>query len=177
MRIGSILLLVLLIGRSAMALQSLQLVYDQAGPEGRYDKHIVLNPAEQYIGDLTIAPGHNVYIEGAGSLIFGQNGVNAITVSGSNLDIHHCVIAGGLNGIEIEVGGSATINNNTIYGVTACGIKTGELDTIAWTTIWDNIVTECRYGIYILDEHIPHYIAFNTVHDIDSIRYAAFCPS
>lgn len=177
MKTISVVLLVILFCISAAAFQSLQSVYDQAGPEGRYDKHIVLNPAEQYLGDLSIPPGHNVYIEGGGAMIFGQAGIAAISVSGSNIDINHCLIVGGLNGIQITDNGSATISNNTFYGLAASGIRTAELDSNALTTIWDNIIVNCRYGIYILAEHIPHYIAFNTIYDMDSIRYAAFCPN
>lgn len=157
-------------------LRSLQLEYDQATPQGRYDKYMVLDPTEQYIGDLSVPPGHNVCIDGCGAVVIGQADMSAISVSGSNLDIHHCVILGGLNGIVVQDSGSATINNNTIYGAVLCGIKTMALAQNDPTSIWDNIIVNSRYGIYVLEENEPDYISFNTIFDIDSVRYAIFCP-
>jgi hypothetical protein len=150
--------------------------YDQASGNGRYSKYLELDSTINYDGDLVISTGQNVYIDGHGSLIFGsENDISVRVGLGSNLDIQRCVFIGGQGGILLDSLVSGTINNNTIVGCREAGIKAQigfRNDQIA---IWSNIITDCLFGIYCIDS-IPAYVDFNDIYDIDSLRYALYCP-
>ncbi|MCD6162978.1 MAG: right-handed parallel beta-helix repeat-containing protein [candidate division Zixibacteria bacterium] len=172
-----IIIMMLLMGNiPAIAYQSLWEVYDEAGGSGEYDKWLDLDPSIEYLGNLNITTGLNVYINGHGALIHGRINTGAICVSGSHLDIENCVIIDGHAGLYIGSGSSAIIKNNTITGMTDSGIRTFYIGIGANTQIYDNIITDCYYGYFGIENEIPGYIGFNTVYNTISYRYAEFCP-
>lgn len=161
-----------------MAYESLQDVYLAASGNGDYDKYIELNPDIEYLGDLRISAGHNVFLDGHGALIHGEgdNFVN-IGVSLSTLDIQNCVIVGGLGGIYMGVQASGTIKNLTILGCVEAGIRTYSVGSPNEIAVYDNIITDCLYGFFCNEDEHPQYLGDNTVYNTVSYRYAHFCPS
>jgi hypothetical protein len=161
---------------SAEGNQSLMEAYDRASSYGRYSKYLELDTAFAYDGDLVIPSGQNVFIDGGGALIFGIETDASIRVGeNSNLDILNCVIVGGQGGILFDSLVSGTISNNTIVGCREAGISAQLGYRNNLTFIWSNIITACLFGIYCVDS-IPAYVAYNDIFDIDSLRYALYCP-
>jgi len=173
--ISAILLLLMLIPEID-AEQSLQEIYIQAGGYAGYDKYIELNPDSSYVGDLYISDGVKVFIDGHGALIYGQPYYTSIHVWGSILDISHCVIYGGYNGIFFDTLSAGTINSNTVVGCNNIGISVIYQDLSEDAEIWDNIITDCRVGFLCLENWHPRYIGYNTVYGMESYRYAELCP-
>lgn len=172
-----IIIIILLVGNiPAIAYESLLEVYNQAGGYGEYDKWLELDPDVEYLGNLSIAPGVNVYINGHGALIHGRTNSGAICVSNSHLDIENCVIIDGHAGLYIGAGASAVIKNNTIKGMIDSGIRTFYINGGVNSQIYNNIITDCNYGFFGIDYEIPQYIGFNTVYNTISYRYAELCP-
>jgi hypothetical protein len=162
----------------AFAYQSLQQIFLEADGQGEYDKYIELDPDIEYLGDLRIEPGFNVYLDGNGAYIYAQSGsMLQIGVRGSKLDIQNCVMIGGLCGIYSVNEGSGTFKNNTIIGCTDAGIKSLYPNSVAGCYIYDNIITDCMDGLYCVEGEHPQYIGYNTIYNVSRYRYAEFCPS
>lgn len=160
-----------------LAYESLQDVYNEASGNGQYDKYIELNPDIEYLGDLRISAGHNVFLDGHGARIYaeGDNFIN-IGISLSTLDIQNCVIIGGLGGIYLSVQAAGTIKNVTITGCREAGIRTYAVGSANNIAIYDNIMTDCLYGFFCNEEEHPQYLGQNTIYGMVSYRYAEFCP-
>ena len=169
-------ILVFFLHLNVSAYQSLQEVYDQAQPDGEYSKYIELDPDIEYVGDLQIFNGQNVYINGHGAIIYGESSDLVIGVYSSNLDIENCVIVGGYGGIYISNLSSGNIYSNTIIGCEEAGIRTYYIDRNVDTEIWDNIITDCDYGVFGVEDELPDYVAFNDIYNISEMPYAQFCP-
>jgi len=176
MKYSATLVLTIILSLNAFCYQSLQEVFDQAGPYQDYDKYIELDPLVEYEGDLQIFNGLDVYINGNGAVIYGQPSQLAIGVYSSNLDIEYCVIIGGYGGIYIGNLSSGNIINNTITGCGEAGIRTYYIDRDKETRIWNNIITDCDYGIFGVEEELPDYVAYNDIFNIMEMPYAQFCP-
>jgi hypothetical protein len=162
----------------AMAYQSLQAIFLEADGQGGYDRYIELDPDIEYLGDLRISPGLNVYLNGNGAKIYAQNNnLIQVGVTASNLDIQNCVFIGGLTGLYYVNEASGTINNNTITGCIDAGIKIMYPNHISGTYVYDNIITDCCYGFYCVEGEHPQYLGYNTVYSIVRYRYAEFCPN
>jgi len=155
---------------------SLQQVYIQAGGYAGYDKYIELNPDSSYIGDLYIPEGLKVYIDGNGAMIYGLPYYTSIHVWGSILDISHCIILGGYNGIFFDTLSAGTISSNTVVGCNNIGISVIYQDLSDDAEIWDNIITDCNVGFLCLEDWHPRYIGYNTVYGMETYRYAELCP-
>jgi len=177
---GKILLIIsiiLITGLPVFAYQSLQQIFLAADGQGSYDKYIELDPDIEYLGDLRITGGLDVYLDGNGAYIYAQNSsMIQIGVNGSKLDIQECVLIGGICGIYSVNGGSGTYKNNTITGCTDAGIKVLN-PIIADSHIYDNIITECTDGFYCVEYEHPQYLGYNTIYNMSRYRYAEFCPS
>jgi len=156
---------------------SLQQVYNQADGQAGYDKYIELNPDSSYIGDLYIPGGLKVYINGNGAIVYGLPYYTSIHVWDSVLDISHCVILGGYNGIVLDTMSAGTINSNTVVGCNNIGISVIYQDLSEGAEIWDNIITDCNIGFLCLEYWHPRYIGYNTVYGMETHRYAELCPS
>ena len=176
MKFAMTLIMTIFLITNVSAYRSLQEIYDDAVGNGDYDKYIELDPAEEYDGDLSIFDGMNVFIDGNGAIIHGQEYYASISVYSSNLDIQNCVLVGGFAGIYISNLSSGTIVSNTIDGCVSAAIKTYYIDHDAGTYIWDNIITNCDFGIFIIEEEHPEYIAFNNIYNIEEFPYAEYCP-
>ena len=174
----SVVLTVLITGAPVLAYQSLQEIYLAADGRDGYDKYIELDPDIEYLGDLRILAGLNVYLDGNGAIVHAQNSnLIHIGVNGSNLDIQNCVLIGGLGGIYFINGSSGTIMNNTVTGCSDAGVKVITPAYSPGTYVYDNIITDCFYGFYCNEGERPHYLGFNTVYNAGRYRYAQFCPS
>jgi len=162
------------------AYQSLQQVYDNAGPGGGYDKLLELDPAEEYGGDLSIPPGVTVCIRGNGAKIIGLSfSDQAIRVYGSGLDIDHCVFVGretGVNGIYFDSNSYGQVTNNTIVDFNNAGIKIYYYNVSGGLTIENSIITGCYYGLYCEEDYHPTYVAYNDTWGNIGLNYAHYCP-
>ena len=64
-------IIVLLLGAiPCLAYQSLQELFNQAQPNGEYDKYIVLDSETEYLGDLRIMSGYDVCVVGVKGIFF-----------------------------------------------------------------------------------------------------------
>jgi hypothetical protein len=155
---------------------SLQEVFIQADGYAGYDKYIELDADSIYIGDLYIPEGLRVFIDGHGAMINGLPYYTSIHVWGSLLDVSHCVIYGGYNGIVFDTLSAGTINSNTVVGCNNIGITVLYQDLSDDAEIWDNIVTDCDVGFLCLENWHPRYIGYNTIYGMEVYRYAELCP-
>jgi len=161
----------------AFAYQSLQQIFLEADGQNGYDKYIELDPDIEYLGDLRIGGGLNIYLDGNGAYIYAQSSSTLqIGVNGSKLDIQNCVLIGGLSGIYSVNEGSGTFKNNTIVGCTDAGIRVLYPNSVIGNYIYDNIITDCTDGLYCVEGEHPQYIGYNIVYDVARYRYAEFCP-
>lgn len=174
---ASAILSLLFIISSVHAYESLQAVYNQAGGGGGYDKYIELDPETEYLGDLIIDTGMNTYINGHGARIIGMSGNRAIYVYASNLDLSHCIIIGGQNGIHYDTLSSGTIHNNTVADCDSIGITVYYHDYSQGAEVWDNIVVGSMYGFIRLEDWPANYLGHNTIYDTEIHRYGDYCPS
>jgi len=177
MRLIAIAVSFILMVSGAFSYQSLQEVYNEAEPGQQFDKYIELDPEIEYLGDLMIFDGMNVYIDGHGAKIYGEHTDLVIGVYSSNLEIHNCVIIGGYGGIYISNLSSGKIYCNTIIGCSEAGIRTYYIDRNKDTEIYDNIITDADYGVFVIEDELPDYVAFNDLHNISQIGYVQYCPS
>lgn len=159
-----------------MAYQSLQELYELAQPQGEYDKYIELDPFTEYLGDLRVLQDESVRLIGNGAIIHGRPYNMSISVIFGRLDISGCVLVDGGYGIYYSTLSSGNIFCNTVAGCTEYGISTVYQDVTEGVNIWDNIVTDCRYGFYCVDTYHPNYLGYNTIWNITIYRYAEFCP-
>ena len=171
-------IMLLLGGVPCMAYESLQQLFNEADSYGEYDRYIVLDPDTEYSGDLRIMAGHSVCVVGNGARIYAQsNNLIQVGVYSSRLDIQNCVMIGGLGGIYFGTNASGTICNNTITGCSESGIRLFAIGSYNQDYVYDNIITDCYYGLFCNELERPSYLGYNTVYDIYSYRYAEFCPS
>ena len=171
----TILVLVLALGVPALAYQSLYEVYQDAGGYGNYDKWIDLDPTVEYLGNLNIN-GVAVYINGHGAIIHGRVSTGAICVTNATLDIENCIFVEGGAGIYLGNGSAGEIHNNVMTGMTDSGIRSYYIGANNNVNIWDNIITDCNYGFFGIEGELPQYIAYNTVFNATTYRYAEYCP-
>lgn len=151
----------LLIAPAAGASVALQAAYDAAMPGEGYDRLLVLDPGTLYTGGLVVATGENC-IHGRGARI-DLGGTGEILVSGGAgtlLDIDHCVITNGMNGLHYDsreepAGLGGTIRNNTFAG-NRVAIRAWFTDP-AKTVIENNIIAfeNAAYGVYVRDTYEP----------------------
>jgi hypothetical protein len=161
---------------SVYGYESLQDVYDLAGPQGEYDKFIELDPNIEYLGDLWIGQGVSVRIIGNGALIHGRPYFYSIGINFSRLDISGCVIIGGGYGISFTTDSYGDIFNNTVISCSGYGIGVVNPSNEQTTRVWDNIITDCDYGFYCSEDNPPDYLGYNTIWNCVTYRYAQLCP-
>ncbi|MCP4580139.1 MAG: hypothetical protein GY839_00870 [candidate division Zixibacteria bacterium] len=161
----------------AFAYQSLQEIYEAAEPSGEYDKFIELDPEVEYLGNLHISDPINVCLIGNGAIIHGRPYMISIGAFFGRLDVSGCIVIGGSYGIYYSTQSSGLVFNNTIVGCDQYGIATIYQDEDFGVEVWNNIIVDCYYGFYCIEEHHPVYLGYNTVYDAEVFRYAEFCPS
>jgi len=100
---------------------TLQSVYDGSGPNGQYNKYLVLDGSVTYTGGLLVSSGVHACIRGNGAILDLQESMIQIHGIGAKLDIDHCVIINGClpssgytQGALDFVGSAGRIMNNTI---------------------------------------------------------------
>jgi hypothetical protein len=168
-------ILICLIASNSSSYQSLQEVYDEAPAYGDFDKYVELDPTIEYLGDLHVTGDIRTRIIGNGAIIYGIGNYIDISVRTGYAEISGCVIEGGGFGIYYSFGASGSIHNNTIFGANLYGIWTNYQDTVDGVYIWDNIITNCSYGIFCIENQRPAYYGFNTIWAIEIYRYAEQC--
>ncbi len=148
---------------------TLQSMYSTAGPGDGYDKLIILERGEVYIGPLTIPSGVDCCIRGNDAVCSLQN-ADILIMSNSTLDISDCVVYGGHYSIHYTEGTAGTIRGNTITG----GID-GVRAVLAQVTIEDNIIADNSGMGIAVDEDMLPVIQYNDVWNNLQGDYMAFC--
>jgi hypothetical protein len=159
----------------AFAYESLQEVFDNAGPSGDYTKYLELDPMVEYSGDLYIDQQMMVYINGNGALIYSSDSM-AVFISFGDLTITNCVIIGGQYGVYFGLNSSGKVYSNTINQSGTSGISINYQNMDKGVEVWDNIITDCAYGFICIEEYHPSYIGYNTIYNARVYRYAEWCP-
>ncbi len=160
----------------ASADQSLQEVYNAAGPGEGYDKLLDLDPQETYIGDLLICDWNSVCIHGNGALVVTEDPRGyAISVLWSRLDVDHLVIECGLGGIEYDDDSYGVVENNTIVGASESGIRTRLIAPFQPMRLINNIIAYNYYGVFVEEYSEPSYVAYNDLWDNPHGHYVKFC--
>jgi hypothetical protein len=148
---------------------TLQSMYNTAGPGEGYDKLVILERGEVYIGPLTISGGVRCCIRGNDAVCSLANS-NIFISAGSTLDISDCVLYGGHYALHYSANSNGTIRGNTIYG----GVD-GIRAVLAQVTIENNIIAQnSGMGIAIDEEMLP-FIQYNDVWENLGGNYMAFC--
>ena len=160
------------------AQESLREWYEQAGPNGEYDKFVELDPAMEYYGDLSLYDVGNICIMGNGAKILAdpddQNPI-LIGVAACRIDIQNCLFIGGMGAIYIAVNSSGTIKNNTIIGTYNTAIRTYTIGDDNELYIYDNIIIDSYDGLICNEYEQPSYLGYNTTYNCTRYRYAEFC--
>jgi len=169
-------LLLLMLASPVLAYESLQALYEQAGPSGDYNRYIELDSLSEYLGDLHIAVAENVRLIGNGASIHGLPYNISIGIFFGNLDVSNCVVVGGGYGIYYSTNASGSAFNNTVTGCSEYGIATIYHNEEIGVEIWNNIITDCFYGFYCVENHYPACLDYNTVYNTTGFRYAEMCP-
>ncbi len=173
----------LIVWGQAYGYQSLQEVFDNAGPGNGYDKYVVLDPAIEYEGDLTIDNAGYVGIVGNGANIYVIDATSGIYIQDSQVDISECCITvANEQGLRVcifyGVGSCGIVHNNTIVNGTYTGIRCKkDHQTDPGITIYDNIITDCLYGILADEYYLPVYVGYNIVFNSTKYDYAEKCDS
>ncbi|MBD3168771.1 MAG: hypothetical protein GF307_04755 [candidate division Zixibacteria bacterium] len=172
----SAIVIVLLGGSNLYAYQSLQEEYDNASAGAGYDRFIVLDPDIEYEGDLVISNGDYVGIVGGGAKIYAGSHRSLISIHASGLDIWECVLIGGHNALNYRENSYGVIWNNTIYNADSVGIKTYIQRDEPNVEIYNNIISDCFYGIWSNEYFLPTYIGYNIIYETTYLIYAGYCP-
>ncbi|KPJ50477.1 MAG: hypothetical protein AMJ41_01335 [candidate division Zixibacteria bacterium DG_27] len=166
----------LLIAQTGFAAVSLQEVYENAGPGEGYDKLMILDPQETYIGDLWISGYLTVCIRGNGALVTAEGGsCYSIAAFGAIVDVDHLVIEADRVGILFGFASSGKVRNNTIVGADDYGIRTYDINLTNGVEIFNNIIVNNTYGIYCDDGYLPEYIAYNDLWNNLEGNYMKYC--
>lgn len=174
-----ILILSAVLVTSALGAQvSLQAAYDACGPGEGYDKLLVLDPANIYIGMLTVTNSVRSCIHGNGAIIHlnypsYRNSIRAWG-QGTVLDMDHCIIRGANEAVGLHDGVSGTFVNNTFYD---CGYGIYVWDA-ASATAYNNIIAFGPAGSigFARLEGATTVIHHNDVWRMPGGAYMEFCP-
>ena len=159
----------------AFAYQSLQEIYEAAGPWGDYDKYLELDPEIEYLGDMHVSEAISVMVIGNGAIIHGRPYNISIGAFFGRLDVTGCIVIGGGYGIYYSTDASGNVFNNTVVGCSEYGISTIYQDEDYGVHVWNNIITDCFHGFYCIEYHYPEYLGYNTIYGVTGYRYAEFC--
>lgn len=170
----------MILAPAATASVPLQAAYDAAPPGEGYDRLLVLDPGTLYTGGLVVATGSNC-IHGRGARI-DLGGAGEILVQGGTgtlLDIDHCVITNGMNGLHYDSSEepaalSGTIRNNTFAG-NRIAIRAWLTDP-ARTVIENNIIAfdNAAWGVYVRETYEP-VVRWNDAWGISDYAYMKQC--
>jgi hypothetical protein len=155
----------------------LQTAYDQAGPGEGYDKLLVLDPKETYVGGVGVMLGKKSCIRGNGALIDLDGGNVQAGGIGTQLDISGCCLinAGYYGAVNVQDNGHANINGNTICKSNGlAGIRVWEYST---ATIKNNIIWgNATYGVAKHQNTGTTDLLYNDTGNNMSGDYMYFCP-
>jgi hypothetical protein len=166
----------LLFTQVSLAAVSLQEVYENATSGEGYDKLLILDPQETYIGDLWVSGYLAVCLHGNGALVVPEGGnAYAIAAFGALVDVDHLVIVADNVGILFGSSSSGTVNNCTIVGASDFGIRSYDINLANGVQIYSNIIVNNDYGIYCKDRYLPEYIAYNDVWNNPGGNYIKLC--
>ena len=173
-RINTILVSFLIV--ATLNAESLQSVYNAAGPNMGYDKYLILDEATVYTGGLGLFEG-DIFVEGNGAQIDLESGggiwIFADYQTPASLDIHRCSIKNGAY-YALNYSGTATgeiINCNIINS--AMGIQLADSVTVDIRNC--NLIDNETYGIAVYTTnpviHITYCNAWN-----NGENYMENCP-
>jgi len=166
---GLLVMVLLALGAGSSHAVTLQSVYHSAGPGDGYDKLVILERGEIYIGPLTIPGGVKCCIRGNAAVCSLLNS-DILVMPGSVLDIFDTVLSGGHSALSYMEGSSGYVSGNTI-----CGGYNGVRIILARVTIENNIIANnSGMGIAAEEELIP-YIQYNDVWNNEGGDYMAYC--
>ncbi len=148
---------------------TLQSMYYQAGPGDGYDKLVILERREMYVGPLTIPSGVSCCIRGNDAICSVGNSDICIQ-SGATLDIFDTVICNAHYALNYMENSSGLVSGNTIYGN-----YNGVTAILANVTIENNIIANnSHYGI-AADETMLPTINYNDVWNNSGGNYMGYC--
>jgi hypothetical protein len=177
MKLLSTITVCLCIGATAAFGLSLQQEYDKAGPGEGYDKLLILDPSKTYTGGCGMAIGKKSCIRGKGAYVDLDGGTIIVGSAGAELTIEGCCLynAGYYGAINVQNGGNAIVNGNTICKSNGiAGIRVWEYST---ATIKNNIIYGgATYGIAKHQSTGTTLISYNDVNHNSSGNYMYFCP-
>lgn len=155
--------------------ESLQAIYNAAGPGEGYDKLVILDGSKVYTGELGCDAGKKSCIRGNGALIKLEGNRIIISGAGGLLHIEKCLITGGNSddgAIYVAFNCAAEIVNNTIVA-NKTGIRVWEGST---ATIKNNIIA-FNTGPGIRKYNAANTsISYNDTHSNAGGNYLQFCP-
>jgi len=141
-----------------------------------YDKLVILDGQETYIGDLWISGYLTVCIHGNGALVTAEGGsCYSIAAFGAMVDVDYLVIEADRVGILYGFASSGSVRNNTIVGADDYGIRTYDINLGNGVEIFNNIIVNNTYGIYCDDGYLPEYIAYNDLWNNPEGNYMKYC--
>lgn len=149
---------------------TLQSAYAKAGPGEGYDKLVILERGELYVGPLTIPSGVTCCIRG-NDAICSVGPSNIAVSSGALLDIFDTVITNAHYALHYLEGSQGTISGNTIYDCVG-----GVNAVLAQVTIVNNIIANnSGRGIAVDTSLAPPFIEYNDVWNNAGGNYMSFC--
>ena len=156
---------------------SLQEAFNQAGPNGNYEKYLVLEPNQIYTGGLGIYKG-DIFIDCKGSIIDlqEQNGiwVYADEDYPATLDIQYCnIINGAYYGLSYSGISSGSITNCNFYN-NNIGVKPFDYSEIHIENC--NFVNNITYGLGIISEYPIVTINYSNSWGCENGDYWENCP-
>jgi hypothetical protein len=166
--------LVAVAGAYAIRLQD---AYEKAGPGEGYDKLLVLDAKETYVGACGVLIGKKSCIRGNGALVNLDGGSVQAGGNGTQLVISGCcfVNAGYFGAVNVADGANALVDGNTICKTNGlAGIRVWEYSTatIKNNVIWGN----ATYGIAKHDYTGTLNILYNDVDNNKGGNYMYWCP-
>ena len=155
----------------------LQDAYEKAGPGEGYDKLLVLDPKETYVGSCGVRIGKKSCIRGNGALIDLDGGSVQAGGNGTDLTVSGCCLinAGYYGAINVTDGAKAQVDGNTICksnGIAGVRIWEYSTATIKNNIIWDN----AKYGVAKHQNTGTLDILYNDVDNNKAGNYMYFCP-
>jgi len=139
---------------STILSNSLQDIFDNAGPENGYDKYIILDPNEIYDGSFYNFD-YKTYINCQGSTIDLNNGagisIYADEYYNGSLDIEYCTIYNGSENWGIDYAGTSTGN------ITNCNFVSNKIGLTLHDSSYvvlknSNFIDNDTYGLALITE-------------------------
>ena len=156
---------------------TLQEAFNEAGPNGDYEKYLILEPNQTYTGGVGIYEG-DVLIDCQGSIVDlqEQNGIWVYADENylATLDIQYCnIINGGYYGLSYSGIASGTITNCNFYN-NEIGIKPFDYSEVHIENC--NFFNNITYGLGIISETPVITVNYSNSWGCENGDYWENCP-